>query len=371
MKQTVPHLVGVFLLASSVSAQSLEIDHVPIACAVAEKFARLEARFTPLASVAVARVVFQGDNASEWYSVAMTRAESGFIGVLPKPKKSLKAFRYYIEVTDKAIGTNRTPEHTTSVVDSSSACKGKVMAGTVVSASVVVQGPAGSVVVPPGFASAGVVSGAAAGAAVAGAAVAGGGGLSGGALIGIVAGVGGAAAAGVAVAGKGGGDSGPGASGASPSSTPSSTSYTGPFNGQFAIVLLEAVGSVVTCTGTSSFAGTAMVTLDQTSGAANGRIQTNGSHTQISGSCLASVVLTWTAPLTGTAGSLSARSQQGPTTSPGVALVTMTNVFEFSGALSGGVITGTLTFTQSQQGLRVDGSRFGGDASVTVPVTLR
>ena len=159
MKKRLVAGLGVLALASSSGhAQTLNIDHQAVGCAVAEKFPRLEARFSPSDIVAKARVVFQGENTQEWYAVVMKPEGGAFAGVLPQPKKSLKAFRYYIEVTDKALEVNRTAEFTTNVVDSSSACKGKIMAGTLGSASVVLQGPAGAAVLPAGFASNGVVA---------------------------------------------------------------------------------------------------------------------------------------------------------------------------------------------------------------------
>lgn len=194
-------VVFIVLGSSSTEAQPLTIDHQPAACTAAEKFPRLEARFAPPDSVAAARVVFQGQTA-DWYSVAMKPEGALFAGVLPKPKKSLKSFRYYIEVTDKALGSNRTAEYATAVVDSASACQGRLMAGALASASVVLQGPAGVAALPAGFASSGVVAaGSAAGssAAVAAGASAGGG-LSAVAVAGIVAGAGGAAAVGVSAA---------------------------------------------------------------------------------------------------------------------------------------------------------------------------
>ena len=213
MKKHLVAGVGVLLLVgSSVEAQTLGIEHQPVGCAVAEKFPRLEARFAPAASVATARVLFQGQN-PEWYSVAMKPEGAVFVGILPKPKKSLKAFRYYIEVTDQALGTNRTADFTASVVDNSSACQGKMMAGALASASVVLQGPAGVAALPAGFASSGVVAGSAAGSAAgssagssAGAAGAAGGGISTAVLVvGGVAVAGGAAAIAAKSAGGGGG----------------------------------------------------------------------------------------------------------------------------------------------------------------------
>jgi hypothetical protein len=197
-----------------VFAQAPSIEHRPVACATAEKFPRLEAGFSPADTVATAKVVFQGQT-TDWYAVAMKREGALFAGVLPKPRKDLKSFRYYIEVTDKAMGTSRTPEYTAAVVDSASACKGKVMAAALGSASVILQGPAGIAAIPAGFAPAGVVAGSAAGSGtVAGAAGASGAGAGGGIgatalVLGGVAVVGGAVAVG---ASKGGNDSESGSS---------------------------------------------------------------------------------------------------------------------------------------------------------------
>lgn len=203
-----PFAAAAFLTAASTAvAQPPSIVHDAVACAVAEKFPRFVANFTPSDSVAVARLVFQGQT-SDWYSVAMKQEGSAFAGVLPKPRKDLKSFRYYIEVTDKALGVSRTTEFTTSIVPSSGACKGGVVSATLASASVVLQGPAGLAAIPGGFASTGVVAGSAAGssagAASAGAAAGAGGGIGATALV-----IGGVAVAGVAaavVAAKGGDD---------------------------------------------------------------------------------------------------------------------------------------------------------------------
>jgi hypothetical protein len=198
-------IVGSTVGARTVSAQTLNIDHQGVACAAAEKFPRLTARFSPVETLAVARVVFQGQNKEEWYSVAMKADGAAFSAVLPKPKKSLKSFRYYIEATGKSLGVSRTEEFSTSVVDSGDPCKGGVMSATVASASVLLQGPAGIVAIPAGFASTGVVTGTAAGssagAAGAAATAGAGGGIGATALvIGGVAVAGGAAAVAVATA---------------------------------------------------------------------------------------------------------------------------------------------------------------------------
>lgn len=176
------------------------IEHDPVGCVVAERFPRLEARLSPTDEVAKARILFQGETVHEWYSVQMKPEGEVFAGTLPKPLKSLKAFRYYIEVTDKAVGTSRTAEFTTAVVGSSTDCRGRLVAIALGSASVLLEGPAGILALPAGFASGGVVAaGSATGAAAAGTGAAvSGGGLSTGAVVGIAAGVSGAAAVGVA-----------------------------------------------------------------------------------------------------------------------------------------------------------------------------
>ena len=201
-------LVSLLLVVGPAFAQTPSIDHQAVACVAAEKFPRLEARLAPPDEVAAARVVFQGQT-TDWYSVAMKPEGNVFSGVLPKPKKELKSFRYYIEVTDKAMGTNRTAEYTAAVVDSASACKGKVMAGALGSASVILQGPAGVAALPAGFASSGVVAGSAAGSGSAAGAAGAGGGAGGGVgttalVLGGVAVAGGVVAVG---ASKGGEDS--------------------------------------------------------------------------------------------------------------------------------------------------------------------
>jgi len=217
-----PLSLALLFIASEALAQGPAIDHAPVGCASAGRFPRLEARFNPSDQVATARVLFQGKTA-DWYSVTMKPEGTVFVGVLPQPKKDLKSFRYYIDVTDKALATSRTAEFTTSVVDSSSACKGKLMAGALGTASVILQGPAGVVALPAGFATTGVVAGTAAGtgaAAGAAGAGAGGGGIGSTALV-----VGGVAVAGAAVAvgaAKGGGDS--------PSDSSSSSTGPGPTN---------------------------------------------------------------------------------------------------------------------------------------------
>jgi hypothetical protein len=190
-------LVGFF----SPAAYPAEIDHKAVGCAVAEQFPRLEARLTPADAVGRARVFFRTEGSPAWYAVAMKREGEVFAAALPKPKKSLKQFRYYLEVADTGLATSRTEEYATDVVSGPGGCAKGMMAAVMSGASVLLEVPAGAAAIPVGFSSAGVVA-AGSTATVAGggaAASSGGGGLGTGAIVG---GLGAVAAAGAVVAVK-------------------------------------------------------------------------------------------------------------------------------------------------------------------------
>jgi hypothetical protein len=195
-------LGGIVLVGfSGAAAYPAEIDHKAVACAVAEQFPRLEARLTPADGVGRARVFFRTEGSPAWYAVAMKREGEVFAAALPKPKKSLKQFRYYLEVADTGLATTRTEEYATSVVSGPGGCTKGLMAAVMSGASVLLEVPAGAAAIPVGFSSAGVAA-ASSTATVAGgsaAASSGGGGLGTGAIVG---GLGVVAAAGTVVAVK-------------------------------------------------------------------------------------------------------------------------------------------------------------------------
>jgi hypothetical protein len=117
---------------------------------------------------------------------------------------------------------------------------------------------------------------------------------------------------------------------------------------------------------TSTFVGTLKITLNPSSGGvATGTASTQGTSTIIGGTgdCRSIPVgstsgIGWTNPVTGTAGNLVFSEQRA-----GATPTCCGESIDFAGALSGGVISGTLTFTQ-----RGDSGRFG---AVAIPVTLR
>lgn len=128
-------------LAFPVLGQSIAIDHDPVTCVVADAFPRLEARFAA-EDVASARVLFKAESGSHWYGVVMNPEGAVFAAVLPRPQKTLKAFRYYIETVGRSLATNRTSEYTSRVVPGADDCKGEVMGGALASAMVLLQVPA-------------------------------------------------------------------------------------------------------------------------------------------------------------------------------------------------------------------------------------
>jgi hypothetical protein len=208
-----PVLVVALAAPRPAAAEPPAISHAGVGCAVAEKFPRLEAHIVPADAVARAMVHFRTDPARPWYAVAMKPEGEAFAGVLPKPKGSLKAFQYYIDVTDRAFATSRTPEYTTAVVSGPGGCQGKMMAGALSAASILLEVPAGAALVPAGFGSAGVAAAGSGTAAASAAGAAGGGGAGIGTVAAVVGGGAAVAGAVVAVKAASGGDDGSDGSG--------------------------------------------------------------------------------------------------------------------------------------------------------------
>ena len=210
-------------------AEGIAIQHSAVGCVVAERFPRFEARFDPPERLSRARVHFRPEGGRHWYSVAMAREGDVFRAVMPKPKRSLKAFSYYIEATDADFTESRTQDYAPRVVGDPAECQEALMAVGASTASVVVEASAGAPPIPPGFAATGVTTTVGAAAGTVTAAAGGGGGVS----LGLVAGVAGGAAVATGVvvaAGHGGNNSstGQGASSTTPGGTGGGTGTTPP-----------------------------------------------------------------------------------------------------------------------------------------------
>ena len=135
------------------------------------------------------------------------------------------------------------------------------------------------------------------------------------------------------------------------------------------------------CASTTAISGTLTITLEQqTNGTVTGRGSTTGTQTEIaftaSPLCQAlpgPAPFNTGGPITGATGNFgfsSVSSGTGPT--PGGGSVTVTNTTTFSGALSGGVISGTMTHTQVSAGQgSPSGGPINGSGTTSFPVTLR
>jgi len=159
-----------------------------VGCIVVDKFPRLEARFDPAENVSRGRLRFRPSGGAHWYSVPMKQEADAFVGVLPKPTKKLKSLDYYVEVTATDFATGRTEEYMPQVVSGLGACQDKIAAGTLGSASIILEVPPGAPAVPAGFSSTGIVGVTAGAGAAVGASGAAGGAVAGAAVAGAAAG---------------------------------------------------------------------------------------------------------------------------------------------------------------------------------------
>jgi len=85
------------------------IAHQDVGCVVAGEFPRLEACFTPAESVGRAQVQFRADEKGPWYYVNMKEEGGCRSAVLPKPKKDIATFHYFIEVVDRSFTAVQQP----------------------------------------------------------------------------------------------------------------------------------------------------------------------------------------------------------------------------------------------------------------------
>ena len=85
------------------------IVHKDVGCVVAGEFPKLEACFTPAESVGRAQVQFRADEKGPWYYVNMKEEGGCRSALLPKPKKDIATFHYFIEVVDRSFTAVQQP----------------------------------------------------------------------------------------------------------------------------------------------------------------------------------------------------------------------------------------------------------------------
>jgi hypothetical protein len=86
------------------------IVHQDVGCVVAGEFPKLEACFNPPESVGKAQVQFRADEKGPWYYVDMKEEGGCRSALLPKPKKDIGTFHYFIEVVDRSFTAVQKPE---------------------------------------------------------------------------------------------------------------------------------------------------------------------------------------------------------------------------------------------------------------------
>jgi hypothetical protein len=206
------------------------------------------------------------------------------------------------------------------------------------------------------------------------------------ALAGIIGGAG-AGAAGVLIASRQPSDTSSNPPPGGPSSTVTPRTFSGSFNGEVVMTTMTTTQSgISTCVSVRSIVGTMTIQLVQRAdGTVTGTGSTNGTQTETavtqSPLCPAAGTLTNSGPipfdnggpLTGTAANIAFDRQTTNTGSSGTVTLTVTTTFAFTGALSNGVIAGTVTYSlvgDGQQNPPLNGTIIN-RGSTTFAVTLR
>jgi hypothetical protein len=148
--------LGVLLVAPSVWAQGLAIDHRPVGCIVVGKYPRMNACFAPAGQFKAGRIYFRPEGAPAWYYVNMASDAPCHTGILPRPTRKLldKKIEYYIQGTSASFAEGQSESYLPTVVGSEGECKDGLIAPYLTRASVAVF-PA----MPAGFAGGGLGAG--------------------------------------------------------------------------------------------------------------------------------------------------------------------------------------------------------------------
>ena len=228
----------------------------------------------------------------------------------------------------------------------SAAFQGQTAAATIAQTAVMTTAEASSIAAGTGSVSAG-----------------GGGGLSHTALAGIIGGAG-AGIAGAVIASK--------------KLSAGSRTFTGPFTGQNVVTRTTTGGGIIgtnTCVSTQSITGMLTIQLEERDdGTVAGNGSTTGTRTQIAVTCNAaplSVSFNFGGPVSGTVGNITLAVESVSARTTPEQTVDSTLTLGFTGSLNSGVITGTLSFTETFRDLSSSGSIGTGSGSTTFAVTLR
>ncbi len=161
MRNGVPVVLTSILAGGSAFAApaKVQVEHKPLACAVAGRNLQIDAKITPDQEVASAKVKFRTDQ--RWYAVPLHVLAGRWVAVLPQPKGSLDRFEYQIEVIGLETDLVETALTTVRIVKEASECRGGLVGTTAEpTEALLVDMPPGSTkstrLVPDGFSPEGV-----------------------------------------------------------------------------------------------------------------------------------------------------------------------------------------------------------------------
>ena len=144
-----------FILLFAAADAPAPVDHAPLACVPADRYARVTARS---ADATAADLEFRTRADGPWYRTRMTREADGWAAFLPRPAVTLGEIEYRIATTGAGARRVETASHRAKV-GAPGECDDVGRAS--VDAPIVVQVPEGAPVVPPvpaGLSPAGVVA---------------------------------------------------------------------------------------------------------------------------------------------------------------------------------------------------------------------
>ena len=130
---------------AAAGAASIEVQHQPLACVVADRFVRIAAKASP--APRSAELQFRSDPHGAWYALAMTAENGEWTAVLPRPMPSLSGFEYRITMVGEGSETSQTPAYAVKLGADPTTCGGAALSA--VSTSIAVRVPYGAPVVPP------------------------------------------------------------------------------------------------------------------------------------------------------------------------------------------------------------------------------
>lgn len=88
----------------------LAIEHKEVSCVIAEQYPKVDTCLLPGENVGRAYVHFRALDTEPWYAVELAREGPCYAAYLPKPMRSTREIRYYLDVVDRAMTERQHPD---------------------------------------------------------------------------------------------------------------------------------------------------------------------------------------------------------------------------------------------------------------------